>query len=147
MSFAYLSGEDTKRGRIKMNKIGSMVLIGLMIGICALSTGCGTAAREILGAGLSNISSTPDIAKVSIQANTTPAADRVIGVAGAVDPNSVVKVYDLPVDGGALRYSGSADATGAFNIVIGDDQVGLCHLKATAPGKSESIPIALSNTL
>ncbi len=65
--------------------------------------------------------------------------DRIIGSAGSVEANAVIKIYDDQLV--YLGFTVTAANDGAFSLPIGDNMAPFFfHLTATASGKSESVP-------
>lgn len=116
------------------------IILGSLAGLSLLTlmTGCGSVGGSGNG---STTTSTPVTAKITMLSNTAGIDDRLVGVAGAAENNSIVKVYNA----GVLKFLAVSNSDGSFNFPVGDDLVNPASLTATAAGKAESSAISKTN--
>ena len=117
------------------------IILGSLAGLALLTAmaGCGTVSSS--SNGNSATTSTPISAKITMLSNTAGIDDRLVGVAGAAENNSIVKVYNS----GVLKFLAVSNSDGSFNFPVGDDVVNPASLTATAAGKAESSAISKTN--
>lgn len=100
--------------------------------------GCGT-TKSILPSSSTTQTTAPAIVKIEIVSNLAGTPDVIRSAPGttmAVEPNSVIKIYNSM--GAVTTYSTIADNLGRFSLNIGDNVLDPVILTATAPFKGES---------
>lgn len=137
--------------KINEGKSKKIIVLGMLMIMISVA-GCGTAGDAVTKlespdrpAAL-EATTLPDENLITVQQNASPSDDYVVGSAGAVEAEAVVKVYEV-YPGGTAIYSMTAAADGSFSLNIGDDdpQTVIFYLTATAPDKAESSELGLSN--